>query len=112
MDSVQEGDDLEKIRQRLEQMVILLMRQLPLHVQVPNEHQTGEGQNFLLPTAEPRILHVSLHDTYQGLGVGEIGVRDLVQYNRIAGADLADTPVFRLMNSWAGVALPPDSTWA
>ena len=62
MDTVQECDDLHKIRQRLKEVVILFVRQVALDVEVADEDQTGKGQDFLLSPAELCVLHVSLHD--------------------------------------------------
>ena len=90
MNAVQEGDHLQEIGQRLEQVVVLLVRQIALNIEVADEDQAGKGQHLLLAPAELGILHVALHDADERLGVGEIGVGDLVKDHRIAGAHLAD----------------------
>src|SRR4051812_22012975 len=56
VDAVDERFDLEERRQWLEEVVILLVRELPLDVQVADQHDRGEGQDLLLPSAELPIL--------------------------------------------------------
>jgi len=97
VDAVQEGNHLHEVRQRLKQLVILLVRELPLHVQVAYQHQTGEGQQFLLPTsAELCILHIPLHYADHRFGVGEVGVGDLVEDHGIPDAYLADLAIVQV----------------
>ena len=90
VEAVDEGLDLEEVGQRLEQVVVLLVRQLALHVEVADQDDGGEGQDLLLAPAELGVLHVALHDRHEGLGIGEVGVGDLVEDHRVAAADLAD----------------------
>ena len=59
VEAVDERLDLEEVGQRLEQVVVLLVRQLSLHVDVADHDDGGEGQDFLLPSAELGILHDS-----------------------------------------------------
>ena len=67
VEPVDERLDLEEVGQRLEQVVILLVRQLGLHVDVADHDDGGEGQDFLLAPAELGVLHVALHDRHEGL---------------------------------------------
>ena len=90
VEPVDERLDLEEVGQRLEQMVILLVRQLRLHVDVADQDDGGEGQDFLLASAELGVLHVALHDRHEGLGIGEVGVGDLVEHHHVPTADDAD----------------------
>ena len=110
VDAVDEGFNLEEIWQRLEQVVILLVRQLVLHVKVAHHDDGGKSQNLLLAPAELGVLHVALHDRHQGLGIGEVGVGNFVKNHGVSAADDADLAVALLMNSPAGVALPPERT--
>ena len=72
------------------------MGQVSLDVQVANEHQTGEGKNFFLPSAEFGVLHVPLHNTYERPGVREIGICDLIEHNGIPNTDLANPSVIQI----------------
>ena len=112
MDAVQKGNNLQKVGERLEQMVIFLVGEISLYINVPHEDQAGKGQKLFFTSAELSVLHVALHDADKGLGIGEVGVGNFVKDHGIPGAHFADRPVFRLIKSCAGVALPPESTWA
>ena len=90
VESVDERLNLEEVWQRLEQVVILLVRQLRLDVDVADQDDGGKGQDFLLPSAELRVLHIALHDRHEGLRIGEIGVGDLVEDHHVPTADYAD----------------------
>ncbi len=90
MDAVEEGDHLQEAWQRLEEVVVLLVRLRALHVEIANEHETAEGQKLFLAAAELGILHVPLHDADEGPGIGEIGVGDFVEHDGVAGADFAN----------------------
>ena len=84
---------LEEIGKRLEQVVVLLVRQFRLDVDIADHHDGGEGQNFLFTPAEFGVLHVALHDRHQGFWVGEVGVGDLIEHHRITTPDHADLAV-------------------
>ena len=90
MEPVDKRLDLEEVGQRLKQVVILLVRLLGLDVDVADQDDGGERQDFLLAPAELRVLHIALHDRDEGLGIGEVGVGDLVEYDHITAADDAD----------------------
>jgi hypothetical protein len=65
MDSVQKGNYLKEIGERLEEVVILLMRKITLHVKIADKDETREGKPLLLAPAEPGILHISLHNAHK-----------------------------------------------
>ena len=66
------------------------MGEISLDVNVAYEDQACECQELLLAPAEFGILHVSLHDAHESLGVRKLCVGDLVEDHGVPSADLPD----------------------
>src|SRR5208337_2538466 len=87
MKPINKSFDLEEIGERLKEVIVLFVREPRLNVDVSDQDDRGESEDFLLAPAELPVLHIALHVRNQGLGIGEVGVGDLVEDHRVTAAD-------------------------